>query len=1138
MSHKYQGEATGEAGEEHKASGPPRSRQHNGDPPVRRSWRPCQILNQEGELNPHHHHHHHHHLHHPLHQHHHHPPAGRGQPRHRRRPPSGQAQGASQAQCPGPVPEVAPSTESQDTDPRPVQQLRPAVTRYRRHGDPNPRHRGHRQRQQIRAVQDFLSGADERDTPAEVLTQQNSSSDDPPKEQLQDRGSPHQTPVAVVTPTHLSPGPANSDLQQTPPAEPQQDLQEWNVTCEEESQEQEEKAKEQELIEEGGEQHSPTGRPSLSHDGMQTVNDGAEVYDARVAEGQEDVMDDAVDIAARGSEVTDPCSDTESAASLSMDGPLHSPPPLQSPTPPSSPDAAPFPQLDHLSEDASMSPLPDNDLLPEDDEDCSESCSLSLSNSCSEYYPKTYADFYTESHQKSYPEPVHDAYLEPKSLPKSFPEPLKTSYPELHRENCMQSGQRTEPNEAQQESPQEPFTSHRPENVQRGVPASPTKGSHRAPRQGRNRDSHPSPLERSVGCRLHHYDGQSDGEGVSADQSPISKSHRLSTRLPDTLAKNLSSVQVNSGGCRGDEGNLSGEEVMKVSGDAISLAIKDIREAIEEVKTKTVRSPYTPDHPVEPIWVMRQEASPTEESSPHSPSQSASESSGRELVSPLRAESSRSLPSQHHHRQQPQHNHHHHQGNQLQQRDAARPPQTHAQLQPHTRASSNQHQAPRQHQHQQPNQQLPSQQQRPQVQSQSPLRQPSVQEMRRSLPPFPTFVDVPGPCDPDDLIDGIIFAATYLGCTHLLSERTPTKSARMQQAQEAMNRVRAAQKQTKNRKKSPDSEAPSTAEVDLFMSTQRIKVLNADSQECIMDLPLRTISYIADIGNMVVLMARGKMVRSHSAQENLDHTAQQTTMSHDDRRLYRMICHVFESEDAQLIAQSIGQSFSVAYQEFLRANGIDPEDLSQREYSDLLNTQDMYNDDLIHFSKSENCRDVYIEKQKGEILGVVIVESGWGSILPTVIIASLMHAGPAEKSGRLNIGDQIMTINGTSLVGLPLSTCQSIIKGLKSQSRIKMNIVRCPPVTMVLIRRPDLRYQLGFSVQNGIICSLMRGGIAERGGVRVGHRIIEINSQSVVATPHERIVQILSNAMGEIHMKTMPAAMYRLLTAQEQPVYI
>lgn len=48
-------------------------------------------------------------------------------------------------------------------------------------------------------------------------------------------------------------------------------------------------------------------------------------------------------------------------------------------------------------------------------------------------------------------------------------------------------------------------------------------------------------------------------------------------------------------------------------------------------------------------------------------------------------------------------------------------------------------------------------------------------------------------------------------------------------------------------------------------------------------------------------------------------------------------------------------------------------------------------------------------------------------------------------------------------------TLPVFLQGLKSQSRIKMNIVRCPPVTMVLIRRPDLRYQLGFSVQNGIV---------------------------------------------------------------------
>uniref|UniRef100_A0A8C6MIG6 Amyloid beta (A4) protein-binding, family A, member 1b n=1 Tax=Nothobranchius furzeri TaxID=105023 RepID=A0A8C6MIG6_NOTFU len=389
-------------------------------------------------------------------------------------------------------------------------------------------------------------------------------------------------------------------------------------------------------------------------------------------------------------------------------------------------------------------------------------------------------------------------------------------------------------------------------------------------------------------------------------------------------------------------------------------------------------------------------------------------------------------------------------------------------------------------------------------------------QSKKSLAAFPAYAAVPGPCDPEDLIDGIVFAAVYLGSTQLVSEKTPSKNIRMMQAQKAIKHIKA--------------ESHHITEVDLFISTQRIKVLNADSQETILDHPLRTISYIADIGHVVVLMARQRFTK----QEGQDNE-EASNSSQDNKRQYTMLCHLFETEDAQLIAQSIGQTFSVAYQEFLKSNGINPEDLSQKEYSNLLSTRDMYNNDLVHFSKSENCKDVILEKSKGEILGVVIVESGWGSLLPTVIIANMMHAGPAERSGRLNNGDQIMSVNGTSLVGLPLSTCQSIIK---NKSQVKLSIVRCPPVTSVLIRRQDQRCQLGFSVQNGIICSLMRGGIAERGGVRVGHRIIEINNQSVVATPHEKIVQILSNAVGEIYMKTMPAAMYRLLTAQEPSVYI
>ncbi|XP_022611896.1 amyloid-beta A4 precursor protein-binding family A member 2-like [Seriola dumerili] len=418
---------------------------------------------------------------------------------------------------------------------------------------------------------------------------------------------------------------------------------------------------------------------------------------------------------------------------------------------------------------------------------------------------------------------------------------------------------------------------------------------------------------------------------------------------------------------------------------------------------------------------------------------------------------------------------------------------------------------------------VPEQARRPQCPELIPAEETNTPKKTQEATSFPSFEDVPGPCEPEDLIDGIIFAANYLGCTQVLSDKNPSKSVRMSQAHEAVSHI-----------KSQDEDSQMMTEVDLFISTKAVKVLNADTQETMMDSALRTISYIADIGSIVVLMARRRMSQASSE----DFSPESPDSTSEGKTQYRMICYVFESEDAQLIAQSIGQAFSVAYREFLRANGINPTDLSQKQYSDIINSQEMYHDDLVHFSNSDNCKELYVEKQKGESLGVVIVESGWGSILPTVILASMLNSGPAARSGKLSVGDQIMSINDTSLVGLPLATCQGIIKGLKNQVKVKLSIVSCPPVTTVLIKRPDLKFQLGFSVQNGIICSLMRGGIAERGGVRVGHRIIEINGQSVVAMAHEKIVQTLSVSVGEINMKTMPAVMFRLLTGQETPIYI
>ena len=64
------------------------------------------------------------------------------------------------------------------------------------------------------------------------------------------------------------------------------------------------------------------------------------------------------------------------------------------------------------------------------------------------------------------------------------------------------------------------------------------------------------------------------------------------------------------------------------------------------------------------------------------------------------------------------------------------------------------------------------------------------------------------------------------------------------------------------------------------------------------------------------------------------------------------------SIQAQVIAQAIGQAFGVAYQQFLQASGIKASDLRPAEYSEYLESQELYNGDLAHFSDSQNIRDV------------------------------------------------------------------------------------------------------------------------------------------------------------------------------------
>ena len=61
---------------------------------------------------------------------------------------------------------------------------------------------------------------------------------------------------------------------------------------------------------------------------------------------------------------------------------------------------------------------------------------------------------------------------------------------------------------------------------------------------------------------------------------------------------------------------------------------------------------------------------------------------------------------------------------------------------------------------------------------------------------------------------------------------------------------------------------------------------------------------------------------------------------------------------AQVIAKSIGQAFNVAYQEFLRQNGLTDEVIEDAEYNGVLEAQKILGEDLSLLADESNAKEV------------------------------------------------------------------------------------------------------------------------------------------------------------------------------------
>uniref|UniRef100_A0A8C9PI44 Amyloid beta precursor protein binding family A member 3 n=1 Tax=Spermophilus dauricus TaxID=99837 RepID=A0A8C9PI44_SPEDA len=353
---------------------------------------------------------------------------------------------------------------------------------------------------------------------------------------------------------------------------------------------------------------------------------------------------------------------------------------------------------------------------------------------------------------------------------------------------------------------------------------------------------------------------------------------------------------------------------------------------------------------------------------------------------------------------------------------------------------------------------------------------------REALGSLDQSLDVPGPCDHEDLMDGVIFGAKYLGSTQLVSERNPPPSTRMAQAQEAMDRV----------KVRPGREPTAPWEQGLASPEPRLGTAIFPRAPPLPGSPEPTAS------------------------------SRSWAPTSRPRRALQPAWDSWHLLQAQLIARAIGQAFTVAYSQFLRESGIDPSQVGTQPSQGAASPGHLHNGDLDHFSNSENCREVCIEKRRGEGLGVALVESGWGSLLPTAVIANLLHGGPAERSGALSIGPGQGRCQGPLLhvcVGPTLAVCAALAVRLIVAVGTAVTAEVCGAAGQAAVRQVQVVLRGAVQLQGaGIWTPKCRSGrhkappALSQVGPGWGHRIIEINGQSVVATRHERIIELLTEA--------------------------
>eukprot|EP00128_Syssomonas_multiformis_P006130 Colp12_sorted_trinity150504_noHs@7706 len=147
-------------------------------------------------------------------------------------------------------------------------------------------------------------------------------------------------------------------------------------------------------------------------------------------------------------------------------------------------------------------------------------------------------------------------------------------------------------------------------------------------------------------------------------------------------------------------------------------------------------------------------------------------------------------------------------------------------------------------------------------------------------------------------------------------------------------------------------------------------------------------------------------------------------------------------------------------------------------------------------------------------------------VLPCVYISHIFPGSVASLTGSLRVGDQIVRVNGCSIVGWSFRKAVKFIDYASQTAKIVLSVLPCKGVCRTKLTKSSGLLAMGFTIVNGVINTVERRSPAELADLPLGNRIIAVNGKSVVGKDNNDIEDLLSNVVGELDILSVPVHLY------------